>query len=110
MINCLICGKEYIQIAHNHMKTHNLTLMEYKEQFPNAVLQDESMILKGKTHPCFGNTGELAPMYGKKHSENSKKQCSESHLKYWNSDISATHRITIAASMLENKPWTKNNR
>lgn len=35
---CQICGKEYKQIGTGHVKSHNLTMAQYRLQFPNAPL------------------------------------------------------------------------
>jgi 6-pyruvoyltetrahydropterin/6-carboxytetrahydropterin synthase len=36
-IKCKICGKEQEQITHAHLKTHNITMKEYFEKFPDAT-------------------------------------------------------------------------
>ena len=42
-IKCKICGKEYKQITATHLKTHDMTMHEYREQFPDAPLVSDSL-------------------------------------------------------------------
>jgi hypothetical protein len=67
VIKCCICDVEKLQITSNHVKKHGLTLSEYKVNYPNSPLQDESIILRG----------ERNPFYGKRHTEKLKKWQSE---------------------------------
>lgn len=54
MIYCLICNKQLLQITRNHLFRHNITVADYKKFYPNALLQDESIKLKGEKNPFFG--------------------------------------------------------
>jgi len=38
MIRCEICGKEFSAITNTHLRTHGMTIKEYKKRFPNAPL------------------------------------------------------------------------
>lgn len=38
MITCPICNKQFNQITNTHLKKHNLTLKEFKKQYPNVEL------------------------------------------------------------------------
>ena len=42
-IKCEICGKEYKQITDTHLKTHDMTMHEYRKQFPDAPLVSDSL-------------------------------------------------------------------
>lgn len=37
-VTCHICGKEFPQITHTHLKSHGITPDEYKREYPDAVL------------------------------------------------------------------------
>lgn len=67
MIKCMICDKELKQITRNHLLRHDISVAQYKIQFPNAPLQDESIILKADKNPFFG----------KKHTNEVKQRLSE---------------------------------
>lgn len=41
-IKCMICGKEYDMITHNHLKKHNIIREQYIKMFPDAPLVKES--------------------------------------------------------------------
>jgi 5-methylcytosine-specific restriction endonuclease McrA len=55
-IECNICGNEYKGITNTHLKTHGLTIEEYKEQFPLAKLTTsetnykKGALMRGKTY------------------------------------------------------------
>lgn len=42
-IKCEICGREFEQITWNHLRKHDITEHEYKEQFPDASLVSEGL-------------------------------------------------------------------
>lgn len=67
---CLICNKYARQIHGRHVKTHNLTLKEYKEKFPECEIYSEQLKDLRKTAYKNVNTGRV---YGKEHS----KRCLE---------------------------------
>ena len=37
-ISCEVCGKKFQQIAERHLKLHNLTMEEYRKEYPAAIL------------------------------------------------------------------------
>jgi hypothetical protein len=85
IIKCEICGEEFDQITATHLKTHDITMCEYREQFPDALLVSEDLRKKlsdarsGENHPLFGThpseatrqlmsdarSGEKNPMFGR---------------------------------------------
>jgi len=67
MISCEICGKQLKQITRNHLVRHEITVSEYRQKFPEAPLQDPSIIMSGRDNP----------FYGKKHSAASVEIMSE---------------------------------
>ncbi|MCK4526208.1 hypothetical protein KAW18_02455 [candidate division WOR-3 bacterium] len=40
-IKCEICGKEFEKITSTHLKMHDITMLEYREKFPNASLASD---------------------------------------------------------------------
>jgi len=60
-VACRICGKRYQQIQWIHLRTHNITLEEYRNEFPEAPT------ISGKTRKMFSvaNRGKNNSMYGK---------------------------------------------
>ena len=83
-VRCEICGKEFDQITNIHIKTHGITMYEYREQFLDALLISDSCrkklseALMGKEPWNKGKTKETDAGV-KKNSENisedSKIQC-----------------------------------
>lgn len=51
-VACLECGKHMKQIQYRHLKfSHNMTMEEYKEKYPNAILVSESAKNFGEGNP-----------------------------------------------------------
>lgn len=42
-VKCRICGKRFRQIIWKHLKTHNITVVEYKQKFPKSKLISEDL-------------------------------------------------------------------
>ncbi|MBE9203459.1 DNA endonuclease [Synechocystis salina LEGE 06099] len=38
VVTCQICNEEFEMIHHSHLKTHGLTVAEYRNRFPNALI------------------------------------------------------------------------
>ena len=49
LLTCRICGKRSTQIGAVHLKTHGITMQEYKEKFPQDVLMIHSIKSKQLT-------------------------------------------------------------
>jgi len=48
MVVCPICEKEFKQLQYRHMRTHGLTMAEFREQWPDAdILSKESSVRRG---------------------------------------------------------------
>lgn len=54
MITCCVCNKPLKQITRNHLHRHGLSVADYRVRFPDAPLQDESIIMRGLRNPFFG--------------------------------------------------------
>lgn len=62
MIKCKICNQEFkSMLTNSHLKRHNITLAEYKEQY-GEVVSDEWREIKR-----IQSTGENNPNFGKRH-------------------------------------------
>lgn len=44
LVTCLICNRDFRQITNTHLRTHNLTLGEYKKLYPDAKLLCDDVI------------------------------------------------------------------
>ena len=40
-VRCEICGKVFKEITNTHLKTHNVTINEYREQYPDTLMMSE---------------------------------------------------------------------
>lgn len=73
---CMVCGNHYKQINIPHLRTHGITIEEYKERYPHAELtstttrkrQSEKAIEYNKEHPEF-----------KRDNAEKRKRCYETH-------------------------------
>jgi len=50
MVICQICKKKFKSIGHNHLKTHGVTVKEYKLLYPNHKMISDSTMEKYKLH------------------------------------------------------------
>lgn len=76
-IVCQVCGKKFKAIMNSHLRKHNITIVEYKKKFPNVSIYSEESLMRGEKNPCYGRTGKNHPMFGKNHSEETKRKMSE---------------------------------
>lgn len=81
----MVCDKELKQITRNHLVKHNITVAVYKERFPDAHLQDESIILRGDRNPFFGHhhTDELKEWQSKHFTGKKNPSASAKISKLW---------------------------
>ncbi len=50
-IECKICGKKFIRITNTHLwKEHKITIEEYKQKYPNALLDAKGLAKSRVTH------------------------------------------------------------
>jgi len=42
MVNCYLCGKSFKVITPSHLKSHGVTLQEYRERFPDAPIYSDA--------------------------------------------------------------------
>lgn len=40
---CRVCGKEFQRISNTHLKLHSITMVGYKEMFPDASMITENL-------------------------------------------------------------------
>lgn len=134
MIICQICSLERLQITAKHLAQHGMSMLDYRAKFPDAPLQDESIIMRGENNPFFGKhhteelkqwqrehfTGKKCPEASKKISEKWKDAngvyrkmmasveyrqiMSNATQHYWDSSISDEHRKKNADSFRERRP------
>jgi len=75
-VKCEVCGGEYKYINYLHLKLHDMAVVDYRSQFPDAPLQSEGF--RGKvSKSLIGNMRGTANR-GKKRSEESRKKMSAS--------------------------------
>ena len=75
-VKCEICGKEFEKITGFHLKKHNMTMHEYRKQFPDASLFSEDLRKKCSD----ARLGKPSSMKGKHHTEEAKQKLREDHL------------------------------
>lgn len=78
-VTCQICGKKLKRVHWTHLRIHNTTLEEYKNRFPNAKICSDSLLKKHienfkKIRKNICVKGEKNPMFGRKHSEQTKEK------------------------------------
>ena len=90
---CQICGKRLKWINYLHLRTHNITLDEYKLKYPNAHVLTQNLRndFTGENNHNYGipisdkqkkylseiNSGENHPKFGKKDSDETRKRKSD---------------------------------
>lgn len=63
---CQICGFEFRQITHKHLKKHGLTLDEYRSMYPDVVIKSECTLKKHRdSHDDIGSKLWIAEHQGK---------------------------------------------
>lgn len=55
---CEICGKELAVINYFHLKSHNITIKEYKEKFPESYVSYREIKLNGEPPFCSCGCGQ----------------------------------------------------
>ena len=59
-IECKICGKKLRYLSNTHLKTHNLTIKQYKELYPNEKIFTDDL-LQEQTKKRMETLNELYP-------------------------------------------------
>ena len=54
-VYCPICGEKYEKLTPSHLKTHGLTMEEFKEKYPNSEVMSVSMIQQSRECVKLGN-------------------------------------------------------
>lgn len=60
---CEICGKELAVINYFHLKSHNITIKEYKEKFPESYVSYREIKLNGEPPFCSCGCGQRVKKY-----------------------------------------------
>ena len=78
--------------------------------FSDEILEKLSLASKGKNNPMYGKKGELAPGWGRKHTEKEKRKMSEA-MKGKNKDpLPEERKKRISMSMKGKNTWSKGRR
>jgi len=108
MPKCELCGHTYVMITHSHLKLyHNITLEDYKRQFPGVLMRDENYCneesrSRGVSKAYWSKSEEEREKFSRvlsrthQHqtpSEEAKKQISKSMRKVWEDPI---YRETVS--------------
>jgi len=67
----MICGKKLEIITHTHLKSHNLTVQQYQEQFPNTLLSSDEYRYKKSVFITFNNPMKRPEVASKLKGDNS---------------------------------------
>lgn len=88
-IRCKICGQFLKEISTHHLRKHNMTLAEYRTQFPDEPTISQATITKrtvASREHSQRMTGENNPFYGKKHDSETRKIMSIKSKTAWEQD------------------------
>ena len=117
MVKCLECNKEFKSQLTSHLPVHGMNKESYLQKYPNATTIGENLIKKFQGRQAWNKggddprilKGENHPMFGKKHSEKSKKQNSQTHLNLYKEDKNYKQRVSEGTKKGMRKPelWKK---
>lgn len=117
---CQICGAKFKQINHHHLRTHNLTLVEYQTLYPDEILISDATRKKhseaGKNRQIsdatrkkmsLSNSGEKNPMYGKTHTKKTRQKIREAKIgeksPWFGKHFSNEHRKNLSEALTGRK-------
>jgi hypothetical protein len=86
-VNCVICNKEYNFINNTHLKSHGLTIAEYKRLYPDSNIKSDSLRKKcgdstrNKTYEDIYGISKAIELRTKR-SNDAKKQMIDSNQRY----------------------------
>lgn len=86
-VECKICGKMYISVFPFHLKSHGLSLPEYRERFPGVSYQSEELAKRRSQSASRVNMGRILSDQTKRKIAESvlaspKKLCGDKHPKW----------------------------
>ena len=107
-MKCAICNREFKAITGKHLKHHNLTVAEYKEEY-GEVVSDEYKKLRSEL-----SKGKNNPNYGNKHTDDAKQSISSKNKGRvaHNKGIPMSgeqKKILSEMAIARNKKWTETN-
>ncbi len=87
-IKCLLCSQKFRRITNTHLfKSHNITIKDYRKQFPNAPIDAPGLADERVAHLRDKSYQEV---YGKQKSKKLKKTRSDDAARDWNSNPKRT--------------------
>lgn len=99
MVKCQICGDEMKVISWKHLKKHNLSVQQYKEQFPGSPTSSEQSQIKKKQGAIRANASRV----GVPRSDEIKRKIGESKrdnpVSAWNKGIPKTEEQKLQLSI-----------
>lgn len=78
LVTCLLCDLQFKKITNSHLKIHSLTVAEYRDKFPNAVITCDSL-REVSRNVGLANKGRSPWSKGRTFSSEYRKRISESH-------------------------------
>lgn len=76
-VTCMICNKQFNLISPAHLRSHSITVEEYKIKYPDSPLISESSLLKKRCSISKVKSGKPAPNKGIPLSDEHKKKLSD---------------------------------
>lgn len=61
MVKCRICGRKFFHVTNTHLKTHSISINEYKDHFPNSLLVSKRTRDKNRENFIKSSTGRPRP-------------------------------------------------
>jgi len=87
LCECLICNKRLHYISNTHLKTHNMTMKEYMDRFPDSPTRselfnhkmNEQNKIKGKKISKYRKGKTYKELFGEERAKEIRKNVSEAH-------------------------------
>lgn len=98
LIKCAICNKELSVISWKHLATHNTTLAEYKQQYPNHPIKSEAAIARKKDGATRANADRKGISRSPEVIEKIKQTKYDNPKEAWNKGIARTAEQNLQLS------------